>query len=91
MIICEFIGVVYEIVEVGYNFEGCDSVDIFDLVESKVFEIVEWRIGENEGFCDVEFILGKIIDCLEELVKINKDVIGVIIGFIDLDKMISGM
>lgn len=82
---------VYEIVEVGYNLEGCDSVDIFDLVESKVFEIVECRIGENEGFCDVELVLGKIIDCFEVLVKINKEVIGVIIGFIDFDKKISGL
>lgn len=49
VIICELIGVVNEIVEVGYNLEGCDSVDILDMVESKVFEIVECWIGELEG------------------------------------------
>ena len=87
----ELIGVAHEIAEVGYNPEGRDSADILDLAESKVFEIAERRTGENEGPRDVESILGKTIDRLEELVKTNKDVTGVTTGFTDLDKMTSGM
>lgn len=41
VVICEMIGVVNEIVEVGFSFEGCISYDLFDFVESKVFKIVE--------------------------------------------------
>ena len=87
----ELIGVAHEIAEVGYHPEGRDSADILDLAESKVFEIAERRTGENEGPRDVESILGKTIDRLEELVKTNKDVTGVTTGFTDLDKMTSGM
>ena len=87
----ELIGVAHEIAEVGYNPEGRDSADILDLAESKVFEIAERRTGENEGPRDVESILGKTIDRLEELVKTNKEVTGVTTGFTDLDKMTSGM
>ena len=87
----ELIGVAHEIAEVVYNPEGRDSADILDLAESKVFEIAERRTGENEGPRDVESILGKTIDRLEELVKTNKDVTGVTTGFTDLDKMTSGM
>ena len=87
----ELIGVAHEMAEVGYNPEGRDSADILDLAESKVFEIAERRTGENEGPRDVESILGKTIDRLEELVKTNKDVTGVTTGFTDLDKMTSGM
>lgn len=87
----ELIGVAHEIAEVGYNPEGRDSADILDLAESKVFEIAERRTGENEGPRDVESVLGKTIDRLEELVKTNKEVTGVTTGFTDLDKMTSGM
>jgi replicative DNA helicase len=87
----ELIGVAHEIAEVGYNPEGRDSADILDLAESRVFEIAERRTGENEGPRNVESVLGKTIDRLEELVKTNKEVTGVTTGFTDLDKKTSGL
>jgi replicative DNA helicase len=61
------------------------------MAESKVFEIAEKRTGENEGPRNVESVLGKTIDRLEQLVKNNKAVTGVSTGFVDLDKKTSGM
>lgn len=87
----ELIGVAHEIAEIGYNPEGRDSADILDLAESRVFEIAERRTGENEGPRNVESVLGKTIDRLEELVKTNKEVTGVTTGFTDLDKKTSGL
>ena len=90
-IIRELIGVAHDIAEVGYNPEGRDSADVLDMAESKVFEIAEKRTGENEGPRNVESVLGKTIDRLEQLVKNNKAVTGVSTGFVDLDKKTSGM
>ena len=90
-IIRELIGVAHDIAEVGYNPEGHDSADVLDMAESKVFEIAEKRTGENEGPRNVESVLGKTIDRLEQLVKNNKAVTGVSTGFVDLDKKTSGM
>jgi replicative DNA helicase len=83
--------VAHDIAEVGYNPEGRDSADVLDMAESKVFEIAEKRTGENEGPRNVESVLGKTIDRLEQLVKNNKAVTGVSTGFVDLDKKTSGM
>ncbi len=90
-IIRELIGVAHDIAEVGYNPEGRDRADVLDRAESKVFEIAEKRTGENEGPRNVESVLGKTIDRLEQLVKNNKAVTGVSTGFVDLDKKTSGM
>jgi len=90
-IVRELIGVAHDIAEVGYNPEGRDSADVLDMAESKVFEIAEKRTGENEGPRNVESVLGKTIDRLEQLVKNNKAVTGVSTGFVDLDKKTSGM
>ncbi len=90
-IIRDLIGVAHDIAEVGYNPEGRDSADVLDMAESKVFEIAEKRTGENEGPRNVESVLGKTIDRLEQLVKNNKAVTGVSTGFVDLDKKTSGM
>jgi len=90
-IVRELIGVAHEIAEVGYNPEGRDSADVLDMAESRVFEIAEKRTGENEGPRNVESVLGKTIDRLEQLVKNNKAVTGVSTGFVDLDKKTSGM
>ena len=90
-IVRELIGVAHDIAEVGYNPEGRDSADVLDMAESKVFEIAEKRTGENEGPRNIESVLGKTVDRLEQLVKNNKAVTGVSTGFVDLDKKTSGM
>ena len=85
------IGVANQISEAGYNPEGRDSADILDLAESKVFEIAERRLGDNEGPKDIESVLGKTIDRLEALLKDNREVTGVSTGYTDLDKKTSGL
>ncbi|MDU0353143.1 replicative DNA helicase [Paraglaciecola aquimarina] len=87
----ELIAVAHEIADTGYNPEGRNSGEILDMAESKVFEIAEKRTGKNEGPENVESVLGKTIDRLEELVKSNKDVTGVSTGYTDLDKKTSGL
>lgn len=87
----ELIGVANEIAEAGYSPEGRDSADILDLAESKVFEIAERRTGDNEGPKDIESVLGKTIDRLEQLLKDNREVTGVSTGYTDLNKKTSGL
>ncbi|MCF2947279.1 replicative DNA helicase [Paraglaciecola aquimarina] len=87
----ELIGVAHEIADTGYNPEGRNSGEILDMAESKVFEIAEKRTGANEGPKNVESVLTKTIDRLEELVKNNKEVTGVSTGYTDLDKKTSGL
>ncbi len=87
----ELIGEAHEIADTGYNPEGRNSGEILDMAESKVFEIAEKRSGKDEGPKNVESVLTKTIDRLEELVKSGKEVTGVSTGYTDLDKKTSGL
>ncbi|RJG47927.1 replicative DNA helicase [Motilimonas pumila] len=90
-VVRELIGVANEIAEAGYDPEGRGSDELLDFAESKVFKIAESRADANEGPQDINSILEKTVDKIEDLYKNPQDgVTGVSSGYADLDNMTAG-
>ncbi|MEZ8774487.1 replicative DNA helicase [Vibrio sp. 10N.247.310.17] len=86
------IGVANEIADSGYDPQGRTSEELVDLAESKVFAIAEGRASENEGPQNVDSILEKTLERIENLYKSPQDgVTGVDTGFNDLNKKTAGL
>ncbi|WP_117236206.1 replicative DNA helicase [Vibrio maerlii] len=86
------IGVANEIADAGYDPQGRDAEELLDFAESKVFAIAEARTNENEGPQNVDSILEKTLERIEELYKSPQDgVTGVDTGFVDLNKKTAGL
>lgn len=68
-----------------------DSTDVFDLLDSaegKLFEITNNHLRKN--FDDIQSVLVKTIDRIEELRKRDDDITGVPTGFASLDNITYG-
>lgn len=90
-VVRELIGVANEIAEAGYDPEGRGSDELLDFAESKVFKIAESRADASEGPQDINSILEKTVDKIEDLYKNPQDgVTGVSSGYADLDNMTAG-
>ncbi|WP_386690101.1 replicative DNA helicase [Lonepinella sp. MS14437] len=91
-ILRELIGVSNNIAQLAYTPKGKDVKDILDQAEREVFQIAEKRTSEKEGPENVLSILGRTIDRIEMLKAMdNHGLTGVSTGFIDLDRMTSGL
>lgn len=92
VVVCEMILVVNEIVEVGFDLQGCISEDLLDLVEFCVFKIVESCLNKDEGLKNIVDVFDVIVVCIEQLFQQLYDgVIGVNIGYDDFNKKIVGL
>lgn len=67
VVVCDMIVVVYEIVDVGYDLQGCNSDELLDLVELCVFQIVENWVNKDEGLKSIDQIFDVIVVCIEQL------------------------
>lgn len=90
-VVRELIAVATEIAEAGFNPEGRSSSDLLDLAESRVFHIAEQRADQGSGPVPVKNILAKTLERIEELVESGDEVTGISTGFVDLDRMTSGL
>jgi replicative DNA helicase len=82
-----------EIAASAVNPAGRDVKQLLDEAESKVFEIAEVGNRLNQGFVAIQPLLGEVVDRIQELYDRDNpsDITGVPTGFIDLDKMTSGL
>lgn len=86
------ISVANEIVEVGFDSQGRISEDLLDLVEFRVFKIVESRANKDEGSKNIVDVFDVIVARIEQLFQQLYDgVIGVNIGYDDFNKKIVGL
>src|SRR5690606_9593420 len=82
-----------EIATAALNPQGKDTRQLLDQAESRIFQISEEGARGQAGFHRLPDLLGKVVERIDELYNQNNpsDVTGVPTGFIDLDRMTSGM
>jgi replicative DNA helicase len=70
--------------------EGLTAADIVDRAEQRVFEIAEGG-RRGSGFQSLKSILPKTIDRIDFLSHSTSDITGVSTGFVEMDKLTSGL
>jgi len=74
----------------AFNPEGASSGEILDAAEAAIFEIAEQQ-QRGDGPRDIKSILEATVDRLDELYKNKGSITGLSTGFLELDKMTSGL
>ncbi len=82
-----------EIATSALNPQGRETKTILDEAESKVFRIAEEGARGRQGFVEIEPLLTKVVERINELFERANpsDVTGVPTGFVDVDRMTSGL
>ncbi|RPH67127.1 MAG: replicative DNA helicase [Burkholderiales bacterium] len=75
------------------NPQGKDTRQLLDEAESKVFQISEDGARGQVGFQPLPDLLGRVVERIDELYNRNNpnDVTGVPTGYVDLDRLTSGL
>jgi replicative DNA helicase len=81
------------ITDSAYNPMGRDATQLLDEAESKVFEIAEQGARGKQGFQDMPPLLTQVVERIDMLYNRDNpnEVTGVPTGFLDLDRMTSGL
>lgn len=76
-----------------YNSEGRTAEQLLDTAEAQVFKIAESTSRGREGFLNVASLLPEIVARIDTLYNRadSSDITGISTGFVDLDKMTSGL
>jgi replicative DNA helicase len=82
-----------EIATSALNPQGRETKTILDEAESKVFRIAEEGARGRQGFVEIEPLLTRVVERINELFERANpsDVTGVPTGFVDVDRMTSGL
>ncbi|AGF48364.1 replicative DNA helicase [Candidatus Kinetoplastibacterium oncopeltii TCC290E] len=82
-----------EISEIALNPKGKEARQILDEAEAKVFKIAQDKSSNSAGFQEIQPLLAQVVERIDELYhrEGDTDITGVPTGFIDLDKMTSGL
>ncbi len=82
-----------EIATSALNPQGRETRQLLDEAESRIFQISEEGSRGSVGFQNLQELLGKVVERVDELYNRNNpnDVTGVPTGFADLDRMTSGL
>jgi replicative DNA helicase len=82
-----------EIADSAYSPLGRDASVLIDEAEAKIFQIAEARTKSRQGFVPIEPLLTETVERIDMLYsRENKnEVIGVPTGFVDIDRMTSGL
>ncbi len=82
-----------EIATTALNPQGRDTRQILDEAESRVFQISEDGSRGRAGFQDLQSVLAQVVERVDDLYNRENpnDITGVPTGFVDLDRMTSGM
>ncbi len=85
----QLISAATEISRASFNPAGLASDDLLQMAEKKVLEIAEER-PKDGGFEDVNSLLKKTADKIDELVNSGDDITGLTTGLTELDEKTSG-
>jgi len=82
-----------EIADSAYSPLGREAHQILDEAESKVFEIAEQGARGRQGFQEMPPLLTRVVERIDILYNRggDSDITGVPTGFVDLDRMTSGL
>ncbi len=90
-ILRELIAVANDISGSAYNRRGKTPREVLDYAQKRVLEISEGSDGGREGFTELQKLLTRSIDRIEELFESKESVTGIPTGFTDIDEMTSGL
>ncbi len=80
-----------EIATNAFNPQGRAVAQILDEAEQKIFNIGEEGSRMKQGFQSMDTLVVQLLDRVQEMADNPNDVTGVPTGFIDLDRMTSGL
>ncbi len=80
-----------EIATSAFNPSGKPVAKILDEAESKIFKIGEEGSRMKQGFQGMDSLVVELLDRVQEMADNPNDVTGVPTGFVDLDRMTSGL
>lgn len=82
-----------DIATTALNPQGKDTKTILDEAESKIFKIAEDGARGAGGFQELQPVLGKVVERIDELYHrdSSSDITGISTGFVDLDTKTSGL
>ena len=80
-----------EIATNAFNPQGRAVAKILDEAEQKIFKIGEEGSRMKEGFQGMDTLVVDLLDRVQEMADNPNDITGVPTGFIDLDRMTSGL
>ena len=82
-----------EITSAAFNPQGKEVKQMLDEAESKIFAIAEEGARGNQGFQEIQPLLTQVVERIDELYNRDNqnDITGVPTGFVDLDRMTSGL
>lgn len=92
-ILRKIIQISQEMADAAYNPSGRTAQEILEIAEKNVFKIAESDSLSRQGFVGISPLLAKVIDRIDELFsrENTKEVTGIPTGFIDLDRVTSGL
>ncbi|CAM8649001.1 DnaB Replicative DNA helicase [Oxalobacteraceae bacterium] len=82
-----------EITSAAFNPQGKEVKQMLDEAESKIFSIAEEGARGSQGFQEIQPLLTQVVERIDELYNRDNqnDITGVPTGFVDLDRMTSGL
>ncbi|WP_106182793.1 replicative DNA helicase [Candidatus Pandoraea novymonadis] len=82
-----------EIASDAFNPQGKEVRQMLDEAESKVFAIAEEGARGTKGFSELQSLLTQVVERIDDLYHRDgvSDITGIPTGFIDIDKMTSGL
>ncbi|MCE2871903.1 MAG: replicative DNA helicase [Oxalobacteraceae bacterium] len=92
-ILRKLISVSDEISGSAFNPQGKEVKQMLDEAESKIFSIAEEGSRGTQGFQEIQPLLTQVVERIDELYNRENpnDITGVPTGFVDLDRMTSGL
>ncbi len=80
-----------EIATSAFNPSGRNVAEVLDMAEQRVFQIGEESSRMKQGFQSMNTLVVDLLDRVQEMADNPNDITGVPTGFIDLDRMTSGL
>lgn len=80
-----------EIASAAFNPQGRQVAEILDEAEQKIFHIGEEGSRMKQGFQSMDSLVVQLLDRVQALSENPSDVTGLRTGFVDLDRMTSGL
>lgn len=89
----KLVSVADDISSAAFDPQGKEARQILDDAEARVFQIAQEGAKGNKGFQDIQPLLAQVVERIDELYHREGDseVTGVPTGFVDLDRMTSGL
>jgi replicative DNA helicase len=80
-----------EIATTAFSPQGRSVAEVLDLAEQRVFKIGEESSRMKQGFQSMDSLVVDLLDRVQDMADNPNDITGVPTGFLDLDRMTSGL